>query len=117
VNPWPQPLQKPHPPSVGEGDPVVFSHGAGGLMWDPFLDALAEGHRVIAPQHLGSGDSQGIEHLYDIFDLVLYYAELFDVLGLPEFSLIGHSFARRASGTRHLDHHPFTAARVAVCRS
>jgi pimeloyl-ACP methyl ester carboxylesterase len=78
--------------SAGHGDPVVFLHGAGGLMWDPLLDALAEGHRVIAPQHLGSGESQGIEHLYDIFDLVLYYAELFDVLGLPEFSLIGHSF-------------------------
>lgn len=78
--------------SAGDGDPVVFLHGAGGLMWDPFLDGLAERHRVIAPQHLGSGDSQGIEDLHDILDLVLYYAELFDVLGLPAVSLIGHSF-------------------------
>jgi pimeloyl-ACP methyl ester carboxylesterase len=78
--------------SAGDGDPVVFLHGAGGLIWDPFLDAVAERHRVIAPQHPGSGDSQGIEHLHDIFDLVLYYAELFDALGVPMVSLIGHSF-------------------------
>jgi pimeloyl-ACP methyl ester carboxylesterase len=78
--------------SAGRGDPVVFLHGAGGLIWDPFLDGLTERHRVIAPQHLGSGDSQGVEHLYDVLDLVLYYAELFDALGLPAVSLIGHSF-------------------------
>ena len=28
--------------SSGKGKPVVFLHGAGGLFWDPFLDALAE---------------------------------------------------------------------------
>ena len=78
--------------SAGEGDAVVFLHGAGGLFWDPFLDGLAERHRVVAPQHLGSGMSQGVEHLEDILDLVLYYCELFDVLGLPAVSLIGHSF-------------------------
>lgn len=77
---------------AGEGDPVVFLHGAGGLHWDPFLDGLAEHFRIFAPEHLGSGDSQGIEHLYDILDLVLYYAELFDAMGLSAFSLIGHSF-------------------------
>lgn len=77
---------------AGEGDPVVFLHGAGGLHWDPFLDGLAEHFRIFAPEHLGAGDSQGIEHLYDILDLVLYYAELFDAMGLSAFSLIGHSF-------------------------
>jgi pimeloyl-ACP methyl ester carboxylesterase len=78
--------------SAGEGDPVVFLHGEGGLFWDPLLDGLAERHRVIAPQHVGSGTSQGLEHLEDMLDLVLYYCELFDVLGLPAASLIGHSF-------------------------
>jgi pimeloyl-ACP methyl ester carboxylesterase len=78
--------------SAGEGEPVVFLHGAGGLFWDPFLDGLAERYHVIAPQHLGSGTSQGVEHLEDLLDLVLYYCELFDVLGVPTASLIGHSF-------------------------
>lgn len=78
--------------SAGEGNPVVFLHGAGGLMWDPFLDGLAARHRVIAPQHLGSGTSQGIEHLQDLLDLVLYYNELFDALDLGVVPLVGHSF-------------------------
>jgi len=78
--------------SAGEGNPVVFLHGEGGLLWDPLLDGLAQRYRVIAPQHPGSGASQGVEHLEDILDLVLYYCELFDVLGLPQAALVGHSF-------------------------
>ena len=78
--------------SAGEGDPVVFLHGEGGLSWDPFLDGLAEGRTVIAPEHLGSGTSQGVEHLQDMLDLVLYYCELFDALSLPAAPIIGHSF-------------------------
>jgi pimeloyl-ACP methyl ester carboxylesterase len=78
--------------SAGEGDPVVFLHGAGGLFWDPFLDGIAAGHRVVAPEHPGAGVSQGLEHVEDLWDLVLYYAELLDALELPRVTLIGHSF-------------------------
>jgi pimeloyl-ACP methyl ester carboxylesterase len=78
--------------SAGEGEPVVFLHGEGGLFWDPLLDQLARHRRVIAPQHPGSGASQGVEHLEDVLDLVLYYCELLDVLGVPVASLVGHSF-------------------------
>ena len=78
--------------SSGKGKPVVFLHGAGGLFWDPFLDALAATRRVIAPEHPGAGTSQGLEHVEDIWDLVLYYAELFDALKLHAPAVIGHSF-------------------------
>jgi pimeloyl-ACP methyl ester carboxylesterase len=78
--------------SAGEGDPVVFLHGAGGLFWDPLLDSLAARHRVIAPEHPGAGVSQGLEHVEDLWDLVLYYNELLDVLGVVRPSLVGHSF-------------------------
>jgi pimeloyl-ACP methyl ester carboxylesterase len=78
--------------SAGEGDPVVFLHGAGGLFWDPLHDAMSTSHRVIAPEHPGAGDSQGLEHVEDLWDLVLYYNELFDTLGLPRVTLVGHSF-------------------------
>jgi pimeloyl-ACP methyl ester carboxylesterase len=78
--------------TAGEGAPVVFLHGSGGLQWDPWLDDLAARYRVVAPEHLGSGASQGIEHLEDVLDLVLYYAELFDALDLPSPAVVGHSF-------------------------
>ena len=78
--------------TAGGGDPLVFLHGGGGLFWDPFLDQLAGRYRVIAPEHPGAGASQGLEHVEDLWDLVLYYAELLDVLGLPSATLVGHSF-------------------------
>ena len=69
---------------AGSGPPVVFLHGAYGLTWDPFLDALAEKHTVYAPEHPGTtlGDPDGIKPLDNLWDLVLYYDELFDQLGL-----------------------------------
>jgi len=56
----------------GNGEPLVYIHGAGGLMWDPFVDALAGRFTVYAPEHPGSGESTGLEELRDIWDLVLY---------------------------------------------
>jgi pimeloyl-ACP methyl ester carboxylesterase len=78
--------------TAGSGDPLVFMHGAGGLFWDPFLDALATTHRVLAPEHLGSGQSQGLDHVHDMWDLVLYYNELLDTLGVARATVVGHSF-------------------------
>jgi pimeloyl-ACP methyl ester carboxylesterase len=78
--------------SAGDGDPVVFLHGAGGLFWDPFLDSLAAAHRVIAPEHPGAGQSSGLEHVEDLWDLVLYYNEFLDTLGIGKATLVGHSF-------------------------
>jgi pimeloyl-ACP methyl ester carboxylesterase len=78
----------------GSGDPVVFLHGAAGLQWDPFLDGLAERFTVFAPEHPGTtpGDPDGIRPLDHLWDLVLYYDELLDALGLDSAALVGHSF-------------------------
>ncbi len=79
---------------AGSGPPVVFLHGAYGLTWDPFLDGLAEHFTVYAPEHPGTtlGDPDGIKPLDNLWDLVLYYDELFDQLGLDNPTVIGHSF-------------------------
>jgi pimeloyl-ACP methyl ester carboxylesterase len=77
---------------AGTGSPVLYVHGAGGLFWDPLLDALSADHRVIAPEHPGAGESQGIEHVEDLWDLVLYYNELLDTVGVDTATVVGHSF-------------------------
>jgi pimeloyl-ACP methyl ester carboxylesterase len=78
--------------SAGAGDALVFLHGAGGLRgWPPFLEALTRSFRVIAPEHPGFGQSEGLEHLDDVVDLALYYTEFFDALGLDEPYVVGHS--------------------------
>jgi pimeloyl-ACP methyl ester carboxylesterase len=72
----------------------VFFHGAFGLQWDPFLDRLAASHTVYAPEHPGTtpGDPDGVKPLDNLWDLVLYYYELFDRLELAAPAVVGHSF-------------------------
>jgi hypothetical protein len=79
---------------AGEGPPLVFLHGAFGLTWDAFLETLAQYHTVYAPEHPGTtpGDPDAIKPLDDLWDLVLYYDELFDWLGLEVPIVVGHSF-------------------------
>jgi len=79
---------------AGTGSPVVFLHGAGGLVWDDFLEKLAARHTVYAPEHPGTtaGDPEAISHLDNLWDLVLYYYEILDALQLRSVPIIGHSF-------------------------
>jgi pimeloyl-ACP methyl ester carboxylesterase len=76
----------------GEGPPLLFLHGAGGLFWDPLLEALAGRFTVYAPEHPGSGQSVGLEELHDIWDLVLHYNDVLDALSLRDVVVVGHSF-------------------------
>ncbi len=78
---------------AGSGPPVVFSHGAGGLTWDPFLDDLAGRFKVYAPAHPGTGgDPDAVRNIRGLWELVLYYYELFDKLGLRSPAIVGYSF-------------------------
>ena len=79
---------------AGDGPPVVFMHGAGGLVWDPFLDGLGQSFTVYAPEHPGTsvGNPDAINPIDNLWDLVLYYYEVFDQLGLESPPIIGHSF-------------------------
>lgn len=76
----------------GTGDPLLYLHGAGGLMWDPFLEGLAASHTVYAVHHPGSGEADDLSHLPGIWELVLFYDELLDALGLDRVTVVGHSF-------------------------
>ena len=79
---------------AGQGPPLVFLHGATGLNWDDFLDDLSQTHTVYAPEHPGTtpGDPDAIKPLDDLWDLVLYYYELFELLELESPVVVGHSF-------------------------
>jgi len=76
----------------GDGPPVVHLHGLEGLQWGELHKGLATDHTVYAVEHVGSGESSGIEELYDFWDLVGHYEEAFDELGLERTALVGHSF-------------------------
>lgn len=76
---------------AGEGEPLVYLHGAGGLFWDPYLDQLSNQFKVYAPFMPGVGNSTGLESILDIWGLVLTYYDLFDALEIDSANIVGHS--------------------------
>ena len=93
-------LKLPHPGGYvanpvltkGEGKPLVFLHGLFGQEWGGFLDDLATTRKVYAPAHAGSVDLADLETLDGLWDLLIYYDDLFASLRLDRFDLVGHSF-------------------------
>lgn len=78
--------------SAGSGDPLVFLHGAGGLLGqDPFLNELAKAFTVYAPSFPGYGESEGVEAIDDVLDATFYHDELLTALGLGSAFVVGHS--------------------------
>src|SRR5688572_14510187 len=76
----------------GSGAPLVFLHGAAGLLRDnPFLDALARHYHVFAPELPGYGESTGDELLEDMLDFTLHGWDVVAALGLTRPHLVGHS--------------------------
>jgi pimeloyl-ACP methyl ester carboxylesterase len=77
---------------AGSGQPVVFFHGAGGLLAEnPFLDRLAARYHVFAPELPGYGESTGEDLLEDMLDFTLHGWDVVTALGLTRPHLIGHS--------------------------
>lgn len=82
-----------HVTVAGSGPPVVFLHGARGLSWNPFLEDLTERFTVYAPAHPGTvGDPDAVRSIRGLWELVLYYYEVFDQLGLRSPAVVGYSF-------------------------
>lgn len=75
------------------GSPVVWFHGAGGLLpTEPVLDALADDHVVVAPEWPGYGAQETETQLYDMLDFTLHGLDLIDALELENLPhVIGHS--------------------------
>jgi pimeloyl-ACP methyl ester carboxylesterase len=91
--------------SAGEGESLLFLHGAGTFHGFEFAKKWAEKFRVIHPYHPGFGES-GDDPAMDTFhDYVMHYVELLDTLKIDKvhlvgFSLGGHIAAQFASQQR-----------------
>ncbi|QRK09725.1 alpha/beta hydrolase [Archangium violaceum] len=79
---------------AGKGPPLVYFHGASGPKWDGWLSRLADRYTVYAPEHPGTsaGLPNAIHAIDSLWELVLFYDELFDALGLERPFVMGHSF-------------------------
>ncbi len=78
---------------AGQGAPVVFFHGAGGLFpEEPVLESLARRFHVYAPEWPGYGAETTEDKLEDMLDFALHGWDVIEALGLSQRpSLVGHS--------------------------
>lgn len=82
---------------TGEGPPLVFLHGAGGLQpEEPLLEGLAERFHVHAPEWPGYGSQETEDRIEDMLDFALHGWDVVEALGLAGAGktpphLMGHS--------------------------
>ena len=77
--------------SAGDGPPLLYLHGANGVAWLPGHDLLASHYRVLLPEHPGWGEDELVGGLESLDDLVYFYLDFLDALGLERVHLVGHS--------------------------
>ncbi|MGH2794612.1 MAG: alpha/beta fold hydrolase [Actinomycetota bacterium] len=84
---------------AGRGDPVLLLHGLGATKASflPTVFALADRHRVIAPDLLGHGDTAKPYARYDAATFATFTLDLMDALGIERAHLIGNSMGGRIS--------------------
>ena len=76
----------------GQGSPVFYLAGIAGLpRWTPFLDRLAERHRVVAPSLPGFSGATGHDRLDTLLDWISATLDLLEAAGLAGGDLIGAS--------------------------
>ena len=77
----------------GEGPAVLFVHGLTGSYrhWEHLVDALAEDHRVLAPDLFGHGQSAKPMGDYSLGGHAATLRDLLDRLGIDRVTLVGHS--------------------------
>lgn len=82
---------------AGDGDPVVLLHGgefgaSAELGWERTIGALAERHRVLAPDMLGYGRSAKVVDFVDGRGLrIRHVARFCDVMGVDSAHFVGNS--------------------------
>jgi pimeloyl-ACP methyl ester carboxylesterase len=77
---------------AGDGAPLVFFHGAGGLLpQEPLLEQLAQRYHVYAPVWPGYGPEPTEDLIEDMLDFTLHGWDIVDALGLERPHLVGHS--------------------------
>jgi pimeloyl-ACP methyl ester carboxylesterase len=76
----------------GQGPTVVYWHGAGSWHGFDFAQSWLDRFQVIVPSHPGWGESADAPAEMDsVSDYLLHYLDLFEILGLKQFDLVGFS--------------------------
>ena len=90
----------------GQGPTLLLIHGMFGdhLDWEPILQPLAEGHRVIAVDLPGFGESEKPDVEYTPEFFTNHLVQLLDDLGIAKATVIGNSFGGQIAMSLALAH-------------
>jgi len=104
--------------TAGSGPALILLHGAGGegSHFLPILPSLAETHRVIVPDIMGHGQSEGPRIGYTQADYTRWLASLMDAMDLSAADLVGHSHGG-AIALRFAHEHPGRVNRLVLVNS
>ncbi|ASP36892.1 haloalkane dehalogenase [Labrenzia sp. VG12] len=91
----------------GDGQPVVYLHGnpTSSYLWRNIIPHLPEGHRAIAPDLIGMGDSGKPDIDYTFADHAAYLDAFLDQLDLKNAILVVHDWGS-ALGMRYARRNP-----------
>jgi pimeloyl-ACP methyl ester carboxylesterase len=84
---------KIHYLEAGRGQPVILLHGSGGegARWMPQIEALSKEFRVIAPDHIGFGQSDKPMTTYHSGVFAGFVVGFMKTIGIPRATFIGQS--------------------------
>jgi pimeloyl-ACP methyl ester carboxylesterase len=85
--------------TAGKGEPLVFLHGGGIIEGFDFLEPLSHRFRVVAPLRPGYGGTDIDPPLTSRDEVVAYFADVLDELGIERTVLVGHSLGGWLSAT------------------
>ncbi len=91
---------------IGKGTPVILIHGFGGSMWhwEYQYHPLAQTHRVLIPDLMGSGLSEKPKANYSPEQVLKYFLAFMDTLEIDQATLIGNSMGAGIAMAMALDH-------------
>jgi pimeloyl-ACP methyl ester carboxylesterase len=106
---------KMHYLEAGRGPPIILLHGSGGegARWMPTIKGLAGNFRVIAPDHIGFGQSDKPLTIYHTGVFAGFIAQFMKEIGVPKANIMGQSLG--AGVTLYMAvHHPEMVERIVV---
>ncbi|MEI9929148.1 MAG: alpha/beta fold hydrolase [Rhizomicrobium sp.] len=99
----------------GNGQPLVFLHGAGGLTGEDPFPARAGRRNIMSTRRFSPAmaTARNCGELRDMLDITLHTLDVVDALGLKDPILVGHSMGGMiAAEMAALDNHRFSRPRA-----
>jgi aminoacrylate hydrolase len=101
---------------TGEGDPLVFVSGLGGVgrYWEPQVGVFSRRFKVITYDQRGTGASDRLQRKFSLDEMAAELGQLMDALGVPRAHVVGLSTGGAIGQTLAIEQ-PHRVNRLVMC--